>query len=243
MAADKSKSFVMALRLKELRTKKGLSHEVLRKALIDKYEIDISVDSLKNYEVAKIPHAKAYKNEGMRVAYLRCLADFYAVSTDYLLGRTDEPSPKPAAVDDLGLSPGVVDWLRKFRQSSEPDEEGYIHRAGLIQNLNILLENVNFRALVEALCNLIDGIEAENVFYSLPYSPDLSKEIREIEASGQYNDTVLDLLRTQNALHDNSSDIQLPGRLVFGVEVTDILSNDVTRSITLLVDSLRKRRE
>ena len=89
MAADKSKSLIMAQRLKALRTEKGLSHESLRKALMEKYEIDISVDSLKNYEVSKVPHAKAYKNEGMRVEYLRCLAEFYGVSADYLLGLSD----------------------------------------------------------------------------------------------------------------------------------------------------------
>lgn len=89
MAVDKSKSLIMAQRLKELRNEKGLSHESLRKALMEKYEIDISVDSLKNYEVSKVPHVKAYKNDGMRVEYLRCLADFYNVSADYILGISE----------------------------------------------------------------------------------------------------------------------------------------------------------
>lgn len=89
MAVDKSKSLIMAQRLKELRNENGLSHESLRKALMEKYEIDISVDSLKNYEVSKTPHVKAYKNDGMRVEYLRCLADFYNVSADYILGISD----------------------------------------------------------------------------------------------------------------------------------------------------------
>lgn len=89
MATEKSKSFVMAQRLKSLRTKNKLSHESLGKALKEKYEINISVDSLKNYEVSNNDHSKAYKNEGMRVEYLRCFADFYGVSTDYILGLTD----------------------------------------------------------------------------------------------------------------------------------------------------------
>ena len=86
MAIDKNVSFVTAQRLKELRTQKGLSYESLRKALIEKYDIDISVDSLKNYEVTKNGQVRAYKNEGMRLSYLRCLADFYGVSSDYILG-------------------------------------------------------------------------------------------------------------------------------------------------------------
>lgn len=107
MAGDKSKSLIMAQRLKDLRTERGLSHESLRKALMEKYEIDISVDSLKNYEVSKVPHAKAYKNEGMRVEYLRCLADFYGVSSDYILGISDVKTPNTetrAIVALTGLS-------------------------------------------------------------------------------------------------------------------------------------------
>lgn len=39
------------------------------------------------------------------------IANFFQVSTDYLLGRTDDPSPKPAAVDDLHLPMPVCDML------------------------------------------------------------------------------------------------------------------------------------
>lgn len=86
MGFDSEKSFVMAERLKQLREEKGLSHEKLSKTLFDQYGVKISSDSLMNYEVADKNHTKAYKNQGMRVEYLRCLCDFFKVSTDYLLG-------------------------------------------------------------------------------------------------------------------------------------------------------------
>ena len=119
MTAGKSKSLIMAQRLKELRTERGLSHEALRKALMEKYEIDISVDSLKNYEVSKVPHAKAYKNEGMRAEYLRCLADFYEVSTDYLLVISDVKSPNQdivTVVNMTGLTQESAQFLSFFSQ-------------------------------------------------------------------------------------------------------------------------------
>ena len=56
-----------------------------------------------------------------------------------------------------------------------------------------------------------------------------------------YNDTVMDLLRAQHALDGNNPDIQLPGRLMFGVNITDILIYEVNRSTAYLVDSLRER--
>lgn len=93
MSIDVEKSLVMAERLKQLREGKGLSHDKLSKALHDQYGVKISSDSLMNYEVADKNHTKAFKNQGMRVEYLRCLADFYKVSTDFLLGLTDIKSP------------------------------------------------------------------------------------------------------------------------------------------------------
>ena len=88
MGFDIEKSFVMAERLKQLREERGLSHDKLSKTMFDQYGVKISPDSLMNYEVADAGHTKAYKNQGMRVEYLRCLADFYGVSADYLLGAS-----------------------------------------------------------------------------------------------------------------------------------------------------------
>ena len=40
------------------------------------------------------------------------IADFFDVSTDYLLGRTFDPSRQPCAVDELGLAKENVDYLK-----------------------------------------------------------------------------------------------------------------------------------
>lgn len=104
----------MANRLKQLRESKGLSHEKLCKAILERYNIKISSDSLQNYEVADINHTKAYKNQGMRVEYLRCFADFYGVSADYLLGISDVQSPDPKVgqiIQYTGLSEDNVAFL------------------------------------------------------------------------------------------------------------------------------------
>ena len=130
MASDKSKSLIMAQRLKDLRNEKGLSHDSLRKALMDRYEIDISVDSLKNYEVSKIPHAKAYKNEGMRVEYLRCLSDFFGVSSDYILGITDVKSASKGVqsiIKNTGLSEHSAEvlWALSMANTDNADTSDF----------------------------------------------------------------------------------------------------------------------
>lgn len=135
----KANSLIMATRLKQLREERKLSHVSLSAALKRDYGIDISRDSLMSYEVSDPNHSKVYKNEGMRVEYLRCLSDFYNVSSDYLLGLTNDRSKNPAAVDDLGLSESAVDQIMSTRNT-----RGF---ENCIPGLNLLIENGNILVL------------------------------------------------------------------------------------------------
>lgn len=136
-------SILMAQRLKELRKEKNISHVSLSNAIKEKYGIEISRDSLMSYEVSDPNHTKAYKNEGMRVEYLRCLADFYGVSADYLLGFTNDRYRQPCAVDQLGLTNRSI-WNMRLH-CSVGDE---------IQGLNSLLESVDFLLLLPKITKL-----------------------------------------------------------------------------------------
>ena len=64
MSTDNNWSFIMAERLRELRESHGLSHAKLSSALENQYGINISTDSLMNYEVSNEFHTKAHKNMG-----------------------------------------------------------------------------------------------------------------------------------------------------------------------------------
>ena len=129
---DNNSSFTMAVRLKQLREEKGLSHDKLSKALFSHYGVKVSSDSLCNYEVASKDHSKAYKNQGMRVEYLRCLADFYGVSCDYLLGA-DVPRSPDTTVQEIikftGLSEDNVISLYTWAHLSDfpEDDSGNTH--------------------------------------------------------------------------------------------------------------------
>ena len=74
------------------------------------------------------------------------IASFFSVSTDYLLGATDDPSPAPSAVDDLGLSPKAVQYLRTLHELTQIPP--YDTRIFL---LSYLLENSQFDLML-ALC-------------------------------------------------------------------------------------------
>lgn len=103
-----------AERLKDLRKRKKLSHTQLRDEIKAKYGIDISKSTLLNYEVSDPYNTKYGSNAGMKIEFLSCFADFYGVSTDYLLGRTDTPTSnmeQRAVCEYTGLSEQTVDQL------------------------------------------------------------------------------------------------------------------------------------
>lgn len=122
LTMDESVSFVIAKRLKELREAAGLSHNKLSQAIEKQYGVTVSPDSLKNYEVAVANRTHAYANRGMSVKYLLCFADFYGVSADYLLGRTDVKSPNVdirTICNYTGLSDEAVRVLHYYYSPSE----------------------------------------------------------------------------------------------------------------------------
>lgn len=113
-------SLVTAERLRELREARGFSHATLSKRLKEDYGVDISTASLLNYEVTSKEHSKVYKNNGMRLEYLRCLADFYEVSTDWLLGLSDIASTDmniQMIGDTLGVSEEFIENLIHMKGS------------------------------------------------------------------------------------------------------------------------------
>lgn len=74
------------------------------------------------------------------------IAKYFSVSTDYLLGASDDPTPQPSAVDDLGLSPKAVQYLHTLHELSTAPP--YDTRLSL---LSYLLESRQFDLML-ALC-------------------------------------------------------------------------------------------
>lgn len=89
---DTERKKLIATRIKTLRKSKNLSHQTLANELSQKYKIKISKDSLIQYEITDEYHAKWDKVKGMNIEYLYCIADYFKVSTDYLLGNTPNPT-------------------------------------------------------------------------------------------------------------------------------------------------------
>lgn len=116
MVFNDEQSIVFSKRLKELREKESLSQEKLLEELT-KLGIKTSLPSLKNYEVSDIYHSKFNTVSGMNVELLFNIAEFYNVSIDYLLGRSNCKSAKPEmqwAIKYIGISEESITKLHKI---------------------------------------------------------------------------------------------------------------------------------
>ena len=118
MSEVKTESKIIAERLSYLRKEANLSFLQLSNTLKERYDISISHDSLKLYEITEY-HSRANANLGMRIEYLNAFADLYGVTTDYLLGRTNDPNPQPCAVDELGLSYKAIEAIKRMKRTGQ----------------------------------------------------------------------------------------------------------------------------
>lgn len=149
----KEQSFEMARRLKELRTAKKLSHAKLSAELLRIYGIKISRASLMNYEIDDEYHSRAesYANLKMNAEYLNCFADFYGVSTDYLLCRTDLTTSDVNALavcKEYGLAESFCEWL-KCLEEYEPTIKPEV-----LNGLRLLYERESFEQICIAVNSL-----------------------------------------------------------------------------------------
>lgn len=156
---EKERSFEIGKRLKILREEKKLSHDALVKELEKRYGVKISRNSLMNYEIRDDFHSKSDKlsNLHMGADYLSCLADFYGVSTDYLLARSSIRSANPdiqAAVRYTGLSEKTIKSLRKAKKEFVLLNEGFSTGSEVYHFKNdsaeLFFSSPNFRKVIFA---------------------------------------------------------------------------------------------
>ncbi|MBE6960223.1 MAG: helix-turn-helix transcriptional regulator [Ruminococcaceae bacterium] len=87
------------------------------------------------------------------------LAAHYRVTTDFLLGLTDDPFPVPSVVDDLGLSLKAVDTIERLEMFDTPTGQLQFRNASnhALDILNCLLESPNFHEVMENLLMCFDS--------------------------------------------------------------------------------------
>ena len=122
-------------RLKDLRVERNLKLEALAE------QTGLSKSALSKYESDDVTDLSIYA--------VTTLAEFYGVTTDYLLGVTENKKRPDAVLSDLHLSDGAVDVLRNGR---------FNHRL-----LCELIVHENFRRFMTDLEIYVDGYVSANI--------------------------------------------------------------------------------
>lgn len=86
-------------RLKQLRQEKGINQEVLAKIL------GLEIAGISKLETERVP---------LKDEYIIKLSDYFGVSTDYLLGKSDIRN-----YNDINFSKEDIDFARKIKPLSE----------------------------------------------------------------------------------------------------------------------------
>lgn len=152
MIFNNETSIILSKRLKELREERGISQETLLEQL-NSAGIKISLISLKNYEVTEQHHSKFLAVNGMNTEFLFNIAEFYGVSIDYLLGRTDTRSPNPdiqSACEYTGLSEKSIEKLKGITHF-EFDNSVNTENANII---DMFIQSKYFENLISLLLTL-----------------------------------------------------------------------------------------
>lgn len=138
---------ITAERLRTLREDRKLSFQKLHDGIKEYCDIDISADSLSNYEVTFTQnHTRANKCKGMKIEFLRAIAQFYNVSTDYLLGLSDIPTSNPnvkAACEYTGLTDDAISAIMSLSDLQKKD-------------LASILAHSHFKEMMLSLCKARD---------------------------------------------------------------------------------------
>ena len=119
-------------RYSDLRMDRGLTQRELAA------QIDINNKTISFYE------------NGSRAMTLKDIvkyANFFGVSADYLLGLTDAPAKKPAAVDELKLSNQSIQAIKEITCNK--------NKHNLAVTLQVLLENPKFFAFLDLLTDSV----------------------------------------------------------------------------------------
>lgn len=87
------------------------------------------------------------------------LAAHYRVTTDFLLGLSDDPFPMPSVVDNLGLSLKAVDAIEQLEMFDAPNGQLQFGNASshALDILNCLLESPDFHEVMGNLLMCFDS--------------------------------------------------------------------------------------
>ena len=184
-------------RLKDLRVERNLKLETLAE------QTGLSKSALSKYESDDVTDLSIYA--------VTTLAEFYGVTTDYLLGVTENKKRPDAVLSDLHLSDGAVDVLRNGK---------FNHRL-----LCELIVHENFRRFMTDLEIYVDGYVSANI-QNLNAGLEATRQMLKKKYAADENDLYMSTLKLGQIDED-----EYFGRVLYD-ELVAILKNIKTEHVT-----------
>ena len=225
-------SKLIAKNLRKLRTQNKLTVEGLHNALIEKYGWDISTASLKNYEVTG-SHTRADANLGMSIKQLVYLADFYDVSADYILGRSNDPARKPSAVDELGLTPEAAKKIKNIGITNPKS----------LETLNRFLEDSLLAKTLIQITQIANAVAAEKAHLEKLQETGKKVPFHHLGAVGAEmyeNQTSTALLLELARNHSEIPDIKERIMVIFGMDAIEKRIDSIGENFSDIIQSIVK---
>lgn len=132
---------------------------------------------------------------------IAALAKHYGVTADYLLSLTDDPKPRPSAVDELGLSAKTIKRILQIKANSEMNDYIGVYDTILSSSL---FDSIVFRVRCLASASIAEEIYYRAVSRFRQKNPDES----ELE---YFERNYVDKKELYRKLDDIADDMQLSG--------------------------------
>lgn len=176
------------------------------------------------------------------------LAEHYGVTADFLLGLSDDPSPRKSAIDELGLSPEAVQWLNKLCSDYKSSNA-----------INDIFTSSAFHLVIENLCDYYNSIIAEIIYDNifLKHFPDYNDgtatreqldtfffDVGNDNTRNLFDSSVTDFLYAQRLIWDNTdgghplADVISQGE---GFTVSDLAEYRVSKHLQATIRSINLR--
>ena len=177
------------------------------------------------------------------------IADYFNVSADYLLGRTEDPSRKPCAADELGLSVDAVCWMLALANS--PDRDRYT------RYLSVLLEMQSFQTLLFSLIEYFSAVKAASIAESIlenfsssndlyPSAKSLEEKLTAAQCDMQYDDMVRHFLGSISGFNNAFLNFDMFCILddeCDGISVLDVLELKIKRNLDSVIREVENGRK
>ena len=181
-------------RLKDLRVERNLKLEALAE------QTGLSKSALSKYESDDVTDLSIYA--------VTTLAEFYGVTTDYLLGVTENKKRPDAVLSDLHLSDGAVDVLRNGK---------FNHRL-----LCELIVHENFRRFMTDLEIYVDGYVSANI-QNLNAGLEATRQMLKKKYAADENDLYMSTLKLGQIDEDEYFGRVLYDELVAGAMIDNLM--------------------